>query len=109
MAAAAQSPPVPAISAPTTKVSSPKAADEVEQEQMHVLAVDDSNVDRAVISKILRSSKYRGKYRSMIGWVDSAAEFDREMEANKLSSYSCSDRSGFGNTGSGAPLPRPAP
>ncbi|GJN26064.1 hypothetical protein PR202_gb13962 [Eleusine coracana subsp. coracana] len=70
MAAAAPSP-VPALSAPTTKVASPKAggdrkvvpvtvADEVEQEQMlHVLAVDDSNVDRAVIAKILRSSKYR--------------------------------------------------
>ncbi|GJN01355.1 hypothetical protein PR202_ga18617 [Eleusine coracana subsp. coracana] len=69
MAAAAPSP-VPALSAPTTKVASPKAgdrkvvpvtvADEVEQEQMlHVLAVDDSNVDRALIAKILRSSKYR--------------------------------------------------
>lgn len=62
MAAAAPSP------APSPKVASPKAgdrkvvpvmdADEVEQE-MHVLAVDDSSVDRAVIAKILRSSKYR--------------------------------------------------
>ncbi|KAL5214937.1 hypothetical protein ABZP36_004089 [Zizania latifolia] len=34
------------------------AADEVPNE-MHVLAVDDSSVDRAVIAKILRSSKYR--------------------------------------------------
>ena len=31
------------------------------QDMMHVLAVDDSVVDRAVIAKILRSSKYRGK------------------------------------------------
>ncbi|RWW57249.1 hypothetical protein BHE74_00035973 [Ensete ventricosum] len=28
--------------------------------QIHVLAVDDSSVDRAVIARILRSSKYRG-------------------------------------------------
>lgn len=64
MAAVAPSP----APAPSPKVASPKAgdrkvvpvmdADEVEQE-MHVLAVDDSSVDRAVIAKILRSSKYR--------------------------------------------------
>jgi hypothetical protein len=48
--------PSPAISAPTKPAGDRK----VEQEQMHVLAVDDSNVDRAVIAKILRGSKYRG-------------------------------------------------
>nr|BAA82873.1 ZmRR2 [Zea mays]BAA85113.1 response regulator 2 [Zea mays] len=32
---------------------------ELELEEKHVLAVDDSSVDRAVIAKILRSSKYR--------------------------------------------------
>jgi two-component response regulator ARR-A family len=53
MAATATS---PAISAPTKPAGDRK----VEQEQMHVLAVDDSNVDRAVIAKILRGSKYRG-------------------------------------------------
>ena len=37
------------------------AADEVELEEKHVLAVDDSSV----ISKILRSSKYRGKHQSI--------------------------------------------
>ncbi|VAH54192.1 unnamed protein product [Triticum turgidum subsp. durum] len=31
------------------------------QAELHVLAVDDSVVDRAVIAKILRSSKYRGE------------------------------------------------
>ncbi|RWV88682.1 hypothetical protein GW17_00049205 [Ensete ventricosum] len=31
--------------------------------QIHVLAVDDSSVDRAVIARILRSSKYRGVWR----------------------------------------------
>lgn len=36
------------------------AADEVVVQELHVLAVDDSVVDRAVIAKILRSSKYRG-------------------------------------------------
>ena len=41
------------------------AADEVELEEKHVLAVDDSSVDRAVIAKILRSSKYRGKHQSI--------------------------------------------
>ncbi|KQJ85250.1 two-component response regulator ORR6 [Brachypodium distachyon] len=35
------------------------AADEVVVQELHVLAVDDSVVDRAVIAKILRSSKYR--------------------------------------------------
>lgn len=29
--------------------------------QIHVLAVDDSSVDRAVIARLLRSSKYRGR------------------------------------------------
>jgi hypothetical protein len=29
--------------------------------ELHVLAVDDSSVDRAVIARILCSSKYRGK------------------------------------------------
>lgn len=29
--------------------------------EMHVLAVDDSSVDRAVIVQILRKSKYRGE------------------------------------------------
>jgi hypothetical protein len=55
------------------KVSSPKAGadrkvvpvmapdEAVHVPEMHVLAVDDSVVDRAVIAKILRSSKYRGK------------------------------------------------
>ncbi|KAF0891073.1 hypothetical protein E2562_005158 [Oryza meyeriana var. granulata] len=66
MAAAAPSPAL-ALS-PKVVATSPKAgdrkvvpvvpADEVENE-MHVLAVDDSSVDRAVIAKILRSSKYR--------------------------------------------------
>nr|UXL82658.1 ARR8 [Lolium perenne] len=32
---------------------------ELSLEEKHVLAVDDSSVDRAVIAKILRSSKYR--------------------------------------------------
>ncbi|CAD6224909.1 unnamed protein product [Miscanthus lutarioriparius] len=52
--------------APAPKVASPKAgdrkvvpADAVEVEEKHVLAVDDSSVDRTVIAKILRSSKYR--------------------------------------------------
>ncbi|KAG8066681.1 hypothetical protein GUJ93_ZPchr0004g40522 [Zizania palustris] len=39
-------------------VAAAAAVDEVANE-MHVLAVDDSSVDRAVIAKILRSSKYR--------------------------------------------------
>jgi two-component response regulator ARR-A family len=60
----APSPPLPAVSAPTKPKVVP-AADAVEQERMHVLAVDDSNVDRAVIAKILRGSKYRGTVR----WV----------------------------------------
>lgn len=30
------------------------------EQEIHVLAVDDSSVDRALIAKILRSSKYRG-------------------------------------------------
>jgi PleD family two-component response regulator len=34
----------------------------VTPEPPHVLAVDDSIVDRAVISRLLRSSKYRGAY-----------------------------------------------
>ncbi|XP_066346308.1 two-component response regulator ORR6-like [Miscanthus floridulus] len=60
--------------APAPKVASPKAGDrkvvpvdavevevelKLELEEKHVLAVDDSSVDRAVIAKILRSSKYR--------------------------------------------------
>ncbi|XP_062186186.1 two-component response regulator ORR6-like [Phragmites australis] len=67
MAAAAPSPaPAPSHS---PKVASPKAcdrkvvpvtaSDEVVLKEKHVLAVDDSSVDRAVIAKILRSSKYR--------------------------------------------------
>uniref|UniRef100_A0A0A9CSV6 Crr2 n=1 Tax=Arundo donax TaxID=35708 RepID=A0A0A9CSV6_ARUDO len=56
--ATAAPPPVPAPS-PSLKVVPVMAADEVEQEEKHVLAVDDSSVDRAVIAKILRSSKYR--------------------------------------------------
>ena len=44
-----------------SKVVPLTAADEVELEEKHVLAVDDSSVDRAVIAKILRSSKYRGE------------------------------------------------
>lgn len=68
MAAAAA--PSPAPSSPL--VASPKAGDrkvvpvdavevelKLELEEKHVLAVDDSSVDRAVIAKILRSSKYR--------------------------------------------------
>ena len=62
--------------APAPKVASPKAGDrkvvpadavevevelKLELEEKHVLAVDDSSVDRAVIAKILRSSKYRGE------------------------------------------------
>jgi len=56
--------------APAPKVASPKAGDrkvvpvdavELKLEEKHVLAVDDSSVDRAVIAKILRSSKYRGE------------------------------------------------
>jgi len=40
----------------------PVTAAEVELlEEKHVLAVDGSSVDRAVIAKILRSSKYRGE------------------------------------------------
>ena len=59
---------------PAPKVASPKAGDrkvvpadavevelKLELEEKHVLAVDDSSVDRAVIAKILRSSKYRGE------------------------------------------------
>ncbi|CAL5024789.1 unnamed protein product [Urochloa decumbens] len=69
MAAAAPSLAPSPSPAPAAKVASPKAgdrkvvplaaADEVELEEKHVLAVDDSVVDRAVIAKILRSSKYR--------------------------------------------------
>ena len=40
-------------------------ADEVELEEKHVLAVDDSSVDKAVIVKTLRSSNYRGKHQSI--------------------------------------------
>lgn len=82
MAAAAptQAPAMTLPAAMAAKVASPKAAavgdrkvvpvmtdaDEVVvqvqvQAELHVLAVDDSVVDRAVIAKILRSSKYRGK------------------------------------------------
>ena len=40
----------------------PVTAAEVELlEEKHVLAVDGSSVDRAVIAKILRSSMYRGE------------------------------------------------
>lgn len=80
MAAAAptQAPAMTLPAAMAAKVASPKAAavgdrkvvpvmtdaDEVVvqvqvQAELHVLAVDDSVVDRAVIAKILRSSKYR--------------------------------------------------
>ncbi|KAG2575620.1 two-component response regulator ORR6-like [Panicum virgatum] len=71
MAAAAPSlAPSPSPATAPTTAASPKAgdrskvvpltaADEVELEEKHVLAVDDSSVDRAVIAKILRSSKYR--------------------------------------------------
>jgi CheY-like chemotaxis protein len=38
----------------------------VQVQEMHVLAVDDSVVDRAVIAKILRNSKYRGKFSSFL-------------------------------------------
>ncbi|CAN6236636.1 unnamed protein product, partial [Urochloa humidicola] len=71
-AMAAAAPSLAPATSPTAaaKVASPKAAgdrkvvpltaaDEVELEEKHVLAVDDSVVDRAVIAKILRSSKYR--------------------------------------------------
>lgn len=34
----------------------------------HVLAVDDSSVDRAVISSILRSSQFRGEKRIQHCW-----------------------------------------
>jgi CheY-like chemotaxis protein len=37
----------------------------VQVQEMHVLAVDDSVVDRAVIAKILRNSKYRGKFLNL--------------------------------------------
>lgn len=33
-----------------------------DEEILHVLAVDDSSVDRAVISRLLRSSKCRGRW-----------------------------------------------
>lgn len=73
MAAAAptQAPAMTLPAALTTMVASPKAAaadqvvpvmtdaDVQVQAELHVLAVDDSVVDRAVIAKILRSSKYR--------------------------------------------------
>lgn len=73
MAAAAPTPAPAAMTLPVMaaqKVSSPKAGDRkvvpvmvaeevVQVQEMHVLAVDDSVVDRAVIAKILRSSKYR--------------------------------------------------
>ena len=77
MAAAAPSlAPSPSPATAPTTAASPKAgdrskvvpltaADEVELEEKHVLAVDDSSVDRAVIAKILRSSKYRGKHQSI--------------------------------------------
>ncbi|PAN40703.1 hypothetical protein GQ55_7G328000 [Panicum hallii var. hallii] len=51
--------PATAPKAGDRKVVPLTAADEVELEEKHVLAVDDSSVDRAVIAKILRSSKYR--------------------------------------------------
>jgi two-component response regulator (ARR-A family) len=66
---------LPAMAA--QKVASPKAGDRkvvpvmvpdeaVQVQEMHVLAVDDSVVDRAVIAKILRNSKYRGKFNSFL-------------------------------------------
>jgi hypothetical protein len=67
---------LPAMAA--QKVSSPKAGSDrkvvpvmvpdeaVHVPEMHVLAVDDSVVDRAVIAKILRSSKYRGKLQPQL-------------------------------------------
>ncbi|WVZ87645.1 hypothetical protein U9M48_034252 [Paspalum notatum var. saurae] len=64
-AAAAPSPspaPAQAPKAPSPKVVVPVTAAEAKlslEEEKHVLAVDDSSVDRAVIAKILRSSKYR--------------------------------------------------
>jgi hypothetical protein len=57
--------PATAPKAGDRKVVPLTAADEVELEEKHVLAVDDSSVDRAVIAKILRSSKYRGKHQSL--------------------------------------------
>ena len=78
MAAAAPTPAPVAMTLPLAqKVASPKAGGDRKvvpvmvvpdeavhqvQEMLHVLAVDDSVVDRAVIAKILRSSKYRGMY-----------------------------------------------
>jgi hypothetical protein len=64
MAAPAPSP-VPAIPAKAVPVTTTTGADEVVR--LHVLAVDDSNVDRAVIATILRSSKYRGNRRRTSG------------------------------------------
>ena len=79
--------------APAPKVVSPKAGDrkvvpvdavavevevevemevelKLELEEKHVLAVDDSSVDRAVIAKILRSSKYRGEQSMQLLLLD---------------------------------------
>jgi two-component response regulator (ARR-A family) len=82
MAAAAAAPSVAPL------VASPKAGDrkvvpvdavelKLELEEKHVLAVDDSSVDRAVIAKILRSSKYRGEQSSAI-----ASHHDMEGRLN---------------------------
>lgn len=42
------------------------AAGDEAQSEMHVLAVDDSSVDRAVISGILRSSQFRGELLALL-------------------------------------------
>jgi two-component response regulator ARR-A family len=69
MAAAATATPSVAPEAGDRKAVAPPvdAVDlelDLELEEKHVLAVDDSSVDRAVIAKILRSSKYRGEHRA---------------------------------------------
>ena len=60
--APAQAPKAASSKAGDRKVVVPVTAAEVELlEEKHVLAVDGSSVDRAVIAKILRSSMYRGE------------------------------------------------
>jgi hypothetical protein len=108
----APSPPLPAVSKPKVV----PAADAVEQERMHVLAVDDSNVDRAVIAKILRGSKYRGTVRwvgvgrfSSVHHDDPQRVIEPRVRSFPTCRCACSDRGGLGDAGAGAAVPRPAP
>ncbi|KAJ1694533.1 hypothetical protein LUZ63_011231 [Rhynchospora breviuscula] len=65
-----------------------------EERELHVLAVDDSPVDRALISKLLRSSKFR------VTSVDSAQRalelLDLESNVNMIfTDYSMPEMTGY--------------